>query len=30
VGGEDGLATLAVVDAAYQSQRSGQKELVHL
>jgi UDP-N-acetylglucosamine 3-dehydrogenase len=30
VGGEDGLATLAVVDAAYRSQRSGQKEPVQL
>lgn len=29
VGGEDGLATLAVVDAAYESQRSGQKVSVH-
>lgn len=30
VSGEDGLATLAVVDAAYESQRSGQKVQVRL
>jgi predicted dehydrogenase len=30
VGGEDGLATLSVVDAVYESQRSGQKVHVHL